>query len=61
MKTRHSLSSRDTSHVFISDLGVDSMGNTEDAHDDIPSMLSKLSSSQTGRRMFVLRHDAPNQ
>lgn len=30
------------------------MGDTEDAHDDIPSMLSKLSSSQTGRGMFVL-------
>jgi hypothetical protein len=36
------------------------MGNTEDAHHDIPSMLSKLSSSQTGRGMFML-HRVENE
>jgi hypothetical protein len=53
-----SLSSGNTSNVFVSDLCVDGMRDTEDAHDDITGMISKLPTRQPGRRMFMLRHGA---
>jgi hypothetical protein len=52
----YSLSSRYTSYVFVPDLGIDSVGDTEDAHDDISGVSGKLPPSQTGRGMFMLQN-----
>ena len=49
----HSLSTRNTSNVFVSDLCVDRVSNTQNAHNNITTMVSKFSSGRTRRRVLV--------
>lgn len=50
----HLLSTRYTSDELISNLGVDSMSDTENSHDDITEMDSELTTRNSRGRVFVL-------